>query len=141
MLGGAWLIAEDWVVCGLGTNRRIASASRRIPFFGMFCGSVGVFVLIILQNVLRMKTSPCQKREAARPDIVATAKTRPAFLIMVSMTSWMIIWLVGDAPWMRIGMMSPATGPVVALMIEKPGGGGGRLESVEGLTCWWIARA
>ena len=33
-------------------------------------------------------------------------------------------------------MMSPATGPEVALMIEKPGGGGGRLESVERLTFW-----
>src|SRR5437879_4637499 len=122
-------------------KRRIAGASRRIPFFGMLpapavCGSSGFFVFIILQNVLRTKTSPCQKREAARPDIVATAKTRPAFLIMVSMTSWMTIWLVGDAPWMRIGMMSHATGPVVALMIEKPGGGGGRLESVERLTFW-----
>src|SRR6266446_4248669 len=136
MLGGAWLIAEDWVVCGLGTNRRIASASRRIPFFGMFCGSVGVFVLIILQNVLRMKTSPCQKRLAARPEIVATAKTRPAFLIMVRTMSWMTIWLVGDDPPIRMGMMSPATGPVVALMIEKPGGGGGRLDRAERLMFW-----
>src|SRR5437899_1206241 len=116
-------------------SRRIASASRRIPFFGMLpvlvlCGNVGFFVLIIPQKVLRMKTSPCQKRDAARPDIVATAKTRPAFLIMVSMMSWMTIGLVGDELCMRSGMMSPATGPVVALMIEKPGGGEGRLESV-----------
>src|SRR5213594_5055091 len=122
-------------------RKRIASRSRRMPFFGMllvlvFCGRFGFLVLIIFQNVLRMKTSPCQKREAARPDIVAAAKTRPAFLIMVIMTSWMTIWLVGDELWMRIGMMSPATGPVVALMIEKPGGGGGRLESVERLTFW-----
>src|SRR5437870_7045150 len=121
-------------------NRRIASASRRIPFFGMLmlasrCTLV-LSVLIIRQNVLRMKTSPCQKREAARPDIVATAKTRPAFLIMVSMMSWMTIGLVGDEVCMRSGMMSPATGPVVTLMIEKPGGGGGRLESVERLTFW-----
>src|SRR2546427_6473985 len=120
---------------------RIASASRSKPFFGkvlvaVFCGRAVFFVLLVFQIVLRMKMSPCQKREAARPDIVATAKTRPAFLIMVRMTSWMTIWLVGDAPWMRIGMMSPATGPVVALMIEKPGGGGGRLESVERLTFW-----
>src|SRR5436309_509767 len=108
-------------------RRRIASASRRVPFFGRspFWGRAGFFVLIIFQNVLRMKTSPCQKREAARPDIVAAAKTRPAFLIMVSMTSWMTIWLVGDELWMRIGMMSPAKGLVVALMIEKLGGGGG----------------
>src|SRR2546422_6411969 len=122
-------------------RRRIASASRRISFFGMtlarvVCGRFGFFVLIVFQTVLRMKTSPCQKREAARPDIVAAAKTRPAFLIMVSMMSWMTIWLVGDEPWMRSGMISPATGPVVALMIEKPGGGGGRLESVERLTFW-----
>src|SRR3989441_13253928 len=53
----------------------------------------------------------------------------------------MTIWLVGDEPCMRRGMMSPATGPVVALMIEKPGGGGGRLESGERLTFWEIARA
>src|SRR2546425_10892993 len=100
------------------------------------CGRFGVLVLIVFQTVLRMKTSPCQKREAARPDIVATAKTRPAFLIMVSMMSCMTIWLVGDEPCMRMGMMSPATGPVLALMIEKPGGGGGRFETAEGLTFW-----
>src|SRR3989442_13056505 len=122
-------------------SRRIASASRRIPFFGMLpvlvlCGNVGFFVLIIPQKVLRTNTSPCQKREAGRPDIVATAKTRPAFLIMVSMMSWMTIWLVGDDPCMRMGMMSPATGPVVALTIEKPGGGGGRFESAGRLTFW-----
>src|SRR2546425_4283475 len=122
-------------------RKRIASASRRTPFFGMlpvlvFSGTVGFFALIILQNVLRTKTSPCQKREAARPDTVATAKTRPAFLIMVSTMSCMTIWLVGDDPCMRRGMMSPATGPAVALMIEKPGGGGGRFESAERLTFW-----
>src|SRR5467141_93592 len=131
------MIVDGWVVWGLGMNRRIASASRRIPFFGiLFCGRVGFFVLIILQNVLRMKTSPCQKRLAARPDIVATAKTRPAFLIMVSMISCITIWLVGDDPCIRMGMMSPATGPVVALMIEKPGGGGGRLDSADRLMFW-----
>ncbi len=135
------MIVEGWVVCGLGMNRRIASASSRTPFFGMlsvlaFCSSVGFFVLIILQNVLRTNTSPCQKREAARLDIVATVKTRPAFLIMVRTMSWMTIWLVGEEPCMRIGMMSPATGPVVALMIEKPGGGGGRLDSVVRLVFW-----
>src|SRR3989442_10303363 len=122
-------------------RKRIASASRRTPFFGMlpvlvFSGNVGFFALIILQNVLRTKASPCQKREAARPDIVATAKTRPAFLIMVSMMSCMTIGLVGDEVCMRSGMISPAIGPVVALMIEKPGGGGGRLESVERVTVW-----
>src|SRR5437660_11305174 len=116
-------------------KRRIASASRRIPFFGMLpapavCGSSGFFVFFIVLNVLRSKTSPDQKREAARPDIVATAKTRPAFLIMVSMMSCMTIWLVGDEPCMRMGIMSPATGPVVALMIEKPGGGGGRFANL-----------
>src|SRR2546425_9376400 len=122
-------------------SRRIASASRRIPFFGMLlilasrCTLV-LLVFVILQNVLRMKTSPCQKREAARPDIVATAKTRPAFLIMVSMMSCMTIGLVGDEPCMRRGMMSPATGPVVALMIEKPGGGGGRPDSMERFVFW-----
>ena|SRR6267143_685070 len=133
------MIVDGWVACRLGTNSSIASASRRIPFFGrlpVFCGRVGFFVLIIFQTVLSMKTSPCQKREAARPDIVATAKTRPAFLIMVSMTSWMSIGLVRGEPWMRIGIMSPVTGPVVALMIEKPGGGGGRLERLDRLTFW-----
>src|SRR6267378_2261773 len=131
------MIVDGWVVWGLGVNRRIASASRRIPFFGiLFCGRGGFFVLIILQNVLRMKTSPCQKRLAARPDIVATAKTRPAFLIIVRIMSCMTSWLVGDDPWIKIGMMSPATGPVVALMIEKPGGGGGRLVRAERLVFW-----
>src|SRR5437879_9545811 len=122
-------------------RRRIASAGRRISFFGMalarvVCGRFGFFVLIVFQSVLRMKTSPCQKREAARPEIVATAKTRPAFLIIVSTMSWITIWLVGVDPWIRMGMMSPATGPVVALMIEKPGGGGGRLDRAERLMVW-----
>src|SRR6267143_6816285 len=128
---------EGWDMWGLGVKKRIASVSRRIPFFGiLFCGRVGFFVLIIRQNVLRMKMSPCQKRLAARPEIVATANTRPAFLIIVSTTFWMTIWLVGDEPWIRMGMMSPATGPVVALMIEKPGGGGGRLDRAERLMFW-----
>ena len=131
------MIVVGWVVCGVGMNRRIASASRRIPFFGiLFCGRVGFFVLIILQNVLRTNTSPCQKRLAARPEIVATANTRPAFLIMVRTMFCMTSWLVGDDPWIRMGMMSPATGPVVALMIEKPGGGGGRLDNAERLMFW-----
>ena len=131
------MIVEGWAMWGLGVKKRIASVSRRIPFFGiLFCGRVGFFVLIILQNVLRTKASPCQKRLAARPEIVATAKTRPAFLIMVRMMSWMTIWLVGDDPCNRMGMMSPATGPVVALMIEKPGGGGGRLDRAERLMFW-----
>src|SRR6266699_313279 len=111
------MIVDGLAVCGLGMNRRSASASMRIPFFGiLFCGRVGFFVLTILQNVLRMETSPCQKRLAARPEIVATANTRPAFLIMVRTMSWMTIWLVGDDPCIMMGMMSPATGPVVALM-------------------------
>src|SRR3989442_13609330 len=141
-LGGAWIIVEDWVVCGFGMKRRIASVSRRIPFFGMlFCGRAGFFVLITLQKVLRTKTSPCQKRLAARPEIVATAMTRPAFLIIVRTMSWMTSWLVGDDSCIRMGIRSPATGPVVALMIEKPGGGGGTLDRAERLGFWEIARA
>src|SRR3989441_10236500 len=92
------------------------------------CGRFGVLVLIVFQTVLRMKTCPCQKREAARADIVAAAKTRPAFLIMVSMMSGMTIWLVADEPWIRSGMRSPATGTALAVMIERPGRAAGGLE-------------
>src|SRR2546428_12114269 len=105
------MVVDGWVVCGLEMNRRIASVSRRIPFFGiLFCGRVGFFVLIILQNVLRTNTSPCQKRLAARAEIVATANTRPAILKKVWTTAFMASWLVGDDSLIKMGMMSTATG-------------------------------
>src|SRR2546428_12148464 len=96
----------------------------------LFCGSAVFFVLIILESILRTNTAPCQKREAARPEMVATAKTRPAFLIIVSMMSWMTIWLGGDGRWFTLGIMSTATGPAAPFMIDEPGGGGAKLHGV-----------